>query len=167
MIDPLGGIFAFLGLLVKEKVDLWSTKPTQPDTKPIYPEPHRDSSTGISKIFIENSELYDEDVNKYGAWEAQQWVKQGKYNLNEKELELLRSDTIDILWNINIERPATTTFNEKYMLVCRSGVSKAAEHTLATFARNTGTNVDMLKWIEIPIKKRKKSRRLNDLISLI
>lgn len=49
-----------------------------------YPEPHRDAVSG--KIVIENYNLYYEDVKKYGAWQAQQWVKQGKYNLSSEEL---------------------------------------------------------------------------------
>ena len=51
----------------------------------IYPEPHRDPETG--KIIIENETLYHEDVKNYGAYRAQQWVKQGKYNLSPEELE--------------------------------------------------------------------------------
>lgn len=50
-----------------------------------YPELHRDPKSG--KIIIENCKLYYEDVNKYGAYQAQQWVKQGKYNLTPEELE--------------------------------------------------------------------------------
>lgn len=50
-----------------------------------YPEPHRDPKSG--KIIIENSTLYKEDVKNYGAYQAQQWVKQGKYNLTPEELE--------------------------------------------------------------------------------
>lgn len=50
-----------------------------------YPEPHRDAGTG--KIIIENSLLYKEDVKNYGAYQAQQWVKQGKYNLSPEELQ--------------------------------------------------------------------------------
>lgn len=50
-----------------------------------HPEPHRDPKDG--KIVIENSKLYYEDVDKYGAYQAQQWVKQGKYNLTPEELE--------------------------------------------------------------------------------
>ena len=50
-----------------------------------YPEPHRDAATG--KIIIENCKLYKEDVKNYGAYQAQQWVKQGKYNLTPEELE--------------------------------------------------------------------------------
>lgn len=50
-----------------------------------YPEPHRDSVSG--KIIIENSSLYYEDVSKYGAYQAQQWVKQGKYNLTPEKLK--------------------------------------------------------------------------------
>lgn len=51
-----------------------------------YPVPHREPD-GNKRIIIENCELHREDVNKYGAHQAQQWVKQGKYNLNAKELE--------------------------------------------------------------------------------
>lgn len=50
-----------------------------------YPEPHRDPKTG--KIIIENCRMYYDDVKKYGAYQAQQWVKQGKYNLTPEELE--------------------------------------------------------------------------------
>lgn len=50
-----------------------------------YPEPHRDPKSG--KIIIENSKLYKEDLMKYGAVQAQKWVKQGKYNLSPEELE--------------------------------------------------------------------------------
>ena len=50
-----------------------------------YPEPHRDPVSG--KIIIENYKLYREDVKKYGAVQAQKWVKQGRYNLTSEELE--------------------------------------------------------------------------------
>jgi len=49
-----------------------------------YPEPHRDQN---GKIIIENSLLYNEDVKRYGAHQAMQWVKQGKYNLTPEELK--------------------------------------------------------------------------------
>lgn len=49
-----------------------------------HPEPHRDAN---GKIIIENCRLYHEDVKNYGAVQAQQWVKQGKYNLTPEELE--------------------------------------------------------------------------------
>ena len=49
-----------------------------------YPEPHRDKN---GKIIIENSQLYYDDVKNYGAYQAQKWVKQGKYNLSPEELE--------------------------------------------------------------------------------
>ena len=49
-----------------------------------YPEPHR---TADGKIIIENCKLYHEDVRKFGAYQAQQWVEQGKYNLTPEELE--------------------------------------------------------------------------------
>ena len=50
-----------------------------------HPEPHRDPVSG--KIIIENCQLYHEDVKNYGAYQTQQWVKQGKYNLTPDELE--------------------------------------------------------------------------------
>ena len=50
-----------------------------------YSEPHRDPESG--KIMIENCKLYYEDVEKYGAYKAQQWVKRGKYNLTPEELK--------------------------------------------------------------------------------
>lgn len=50
-----------------------------------YPEPHRDLVSG--KIVIENSKLFYEDVKNYGAYQAKQWVKQGKYNLTPEELK--------------------------------------------------------------------------------
>lgn len=57
-----------------------------------YPEPHRDPESG--KIMIENCKLYYEDIDKYGANQARQWVGQGKYNLSpedfEKEKERIR-----------------------------------------------------------------------------
>lgn len=49
-----------------------------------YPEPHRMED---GRIIIENCKLYNEDVKNYGAYQAQQWVKQGKYNLTPEELE--------------------------------------------------------------------------------
>ena len=49
-----------------------------------YPEPHR---TETGQILIENCKLYNEDVKKYGAYQAHKWVKQGKYNLKPEELE--------------------------------------------------------------------------------
>lgn len=49
-----------------------------------YPEPHRDSN---GEIIIENSQLYYDDCKNYGAYQAKQWVKQGKYNLSQEELE--------------------------------------------------------------------------------
>lgn len=52
-----------------------------------YPVPHREG-TGQNRIIIENCELHKDDVRDYGAYQAQQWVKQGKYNLNKQELEI-------------------------------------------------------------------------------
>lgn len=50
-----------------------------------YPEPHRDAKTG--KIIIENSQLYNEDVKNYGAYQEYKWMQQGKYNLTSEELK--------------------------------------------------------------------------------
>ena len=50
-----------------------------------YPQPHRDKN---GKIIIENSQLYDDDVKKHGAYQAQEWVKQGKYNLTSEEMKV-------------------------------------------------------------------------------
>lgn len=49
-----------------------------------HPEPHRD---GSGKIIIENYKLYNEDIRNYGAYQAMQWVEQGKYNLTPKEVK--------------------------------------------------------------------------------
>ena len=66
----------------------------------IYPEPHRDPKSG--KIVIENSKLYKEDVKKYGAYQAEKWVKQGRYNLTPdkftKEMEEYRK-SIEFLYH--------------------------------------------------------------------
>ncbi len=50
-----------------------------------YPEPHRDPKTG--KIIIENTLLYNEDVKNHGAYQAYQWMQQGKYNLSPDDLK--------------------------------------------------------------------------------
>ena len=66
-----------------------------------YPEPHRDPKSG--KIIIENCKLYHEDVKNYGAYQAQQWVKQGKYNLTPEELEKQREEfkkKMEYLYNL-------------------------------------------------------------------
>lgn len=51
----------------------------------IFSEPHRNPTTG--QIIIENTLLYKKDLSEYGAYQAQQWVKQGKYNLTPEELK--------------------------------------------------------------------------------
>ena len=51
----------------------------------VYPEPHKDPRTG--KIIIENDKLYKEDVRNYGAYQAREWLYQGKYNLTPEELK--------------------------------------------------------------------------------
>lgn len=57
----------------------------KPITQP-YPVPHRDPQN--NKIIIENSTLYYKDISEYGGYQAQQWVKQGKYNLNNDEMKI-------------------------------------------------------------------------------
>lgn len=49
----------------------------------VHPEPHRGKD---GKINIENTLLYKEDLDKYGAYQTYKWVKQGKYNLTPEEL---------------------------------------------------------------------------------
>lgn len=50
-----------------------------------YAEPHKDPVNG--EIIIENSLLYYDDIKEYGAYQAQQWVNQGKYNLTPEDLK--------------------------------------------------------------------------------
>lgn len=52
-----------------------------------YPTPHREKD-GRHRIIIENCELHKADIAQYGAYQAQKWVEQGKYNLNSAELEI-------------------------------------------------------------------------------
>lgn len=53
-----------------------------------YPVPHREPD-GRHRIIIENDELHKADVAQYGAYQAQKWVEQGKYNLNPEEIEIV------------------------------------------------------------------------------
>ena len=53
-----------------------------------YPEPHREE-TGNRRLKIENCELHELDKKEYGISKAYEWVKQGKYNLNDEELEIV------------------------------------------------------------------------------
>ena len=50
-----------------------------------YPEPHRNPKNG--KIVIENTQLFKEDCDKHGAYQAFKWMEQGRYNLTPEELE--------------------------------------------------------------------------------
>lgn len=52
-----------------------------------YAEPHRDPNN--NKIRIENYQLYKEECNILGAYEAGKFLKQGKYNLNEQEKQIV------------------------------------------------------------------------------
>ena len=69
-----------------------------------YPVPHREPD-GRHRIIIENDELHKADVAQYGAYQAQKWVEQGKYNLNPEELEIV---------HLQIERK----FQHLYSLGC-------------------------------------------------
>ena len=59
-----------------------------------YPNPNRDEK---GKIIIENSTLYHDDVNNHGAYNAQQWVDQGKYNLTTEEMKIEHA-RIQLYW---------------------------------------------------------------------
>ena len=85
MIDPLGGILCLIFGLAKDVVNKHTPVKMPPKPKPTHPEPHRDPKSG--KIVIENCKLYYSDVREYGAYQAQQWVKEGKYNLTPEELK--------------------------------------------------------------------------------
>ena len=49
-----------------------------------YPEPHRNEH---GQIMIENCQLWNEDLRKYGSVQTMKWVKQGKYNLEGEALK--------------------------------------------------------------------------------
>lgn len=59
-----------------------------------HPEPHRMAD---GRIIIENSELYNEDIRKYGICQAREWVQQGKYNLTPEELKK-KQEEYDAKW---------------------------------------------------------------------
>lgn len=95
MIDPLSGIIALIISAFREKTGVRGAAPTTTNAtspKPTFPysEPHRDPVTGA--IRIDNEELYHQDVEKYGLWQAQQWIKEGKYNLSPEELEKAKEE---------------------------------------------------------------------------
>lgn len=49
-----------------------------------YPAPHRNER---GQIMIENSQLWHEDLKKYGSVQTMKWVKQGRYNLEGEALK--------------------------------------------------------------------------------
>lgn len=59
-----------------------------------YPEPHRNEH---GQIMIENCQLWNEDLKKYGSVQTMKWAKQGKYNLEgealKKEQERIEKQT--------------------------------------------------------------------------
>ena len=54
-----------------------------------YPEPHRNKE---DRIVIENCKLYEKDIKENSPYQVRQWVKQGKYNLEQKELDKVRKE---------------------------------------------------------------------------
>jgi hypothetical protein len=97
----LDGLFivSIVGTLVQAFKE--ACEPVVVSNEEQYPAPHRDPVSG--KIMIENCKLYHEDVDKYGASQAQKWVRQGKYNLSpedfEKEKERIRKERYGRLHN--------------------------------------------------------------------
>lgn len=83
--DPLSAWLVPVVGILYDKLKTACTPAPQPKPQPRYPEPHRDEN---GKIIIENSQLYYDDVKKHGAYQAQQWVRQGKYNLSPEELKI-------------------------------------------------------------------------------
>ena len=59
-----------------------------------YPEPHRNER---GQIMIENCQLWNEDLSKYGSVQTMKWAKLGKYNLEgealKKEQERIKKRT--------------------------------------------------------------------------
>lgn len=59
-----------------------------------YPKPHRNER---GQIMIENCQLWNEDLSKYGSVQTMKWAKQGKYNLEgealKKEQERIKKHT--------------------------------------------------------------------------
>ena len=87
-----------------------------------YPNPHRDEN---GKIIIENSTLYHDDVNNHGAYNAQQWVKQGKYNLTSEEMKVEHAKIqLDILKLYSI-RPGLRPEEEKSKVEYERIISEA------------------------------------------
>lgn len=82
----LDGLFivSIVGTLVQVIQEMCGTPVVMTNEKQ-YPQPHRHPASG--KIMIENSKLYFEDIKIYGASQAQQWVKQGRYNLSPEDFE--------------------------------------------------------------------------------
>ena len=72
-----------------------------------YPDPHRIPGEP-HRILIENCELYEADIDQYGIGQAGKWAKQGKYNLNEEELEVTHLQYE--LWSLQCGR---IHFNDK------------------------------------------------------
>ena len=74
--DLMSGIS---GEQLMKNVKNWKYKLTEN-----YQEPHKGKD---GKIIIENTLLYKEDLEKYGAYQTYKWVKQGRYNLTPEELK--------------------------------------------------------------------------------
>ena len=70
--------------LNKEAEDYFNAKDAEWESRESFEEPHKDFS---GKISIENTSLYDRDLQKYGPDKVMEWAKKGRYNLSAKELE--------------------------------------------------------------------------------
>lgn len=82
-----GLVFTLLGLghigtqIAKEKLEPERKyiPPQQPEKKePRWGEPHRDE---YGHILIADNYQRHQDIEKYGALQAQAWAKEGKYNM--------------------------------------------------------------------------------------
>lgn len=89
-----------------------------------HPVPHRELD-GQHRIIIENYKLYRADVSQYGAYQAQKWLEQGKYNLSAEELEIV---------HLQIER--------KYQPL--------PKRTASQFYATTSTEHFLRKWTTVP-----------------
>ena len=69
----------------KEAEEYFKAKEAEWESKDCFEEPHRDVT---GKIVIENSSLYDRDLQKYGSDKVAEMAEKGRYNLSAEELEI-------------------------------------------------------------------------------
>ena len=73
-----------LGAEVIEKQILENVKKGRYIVTEKYPEPHRNER---GQIMIENCQLWNEDLKKYGSVQTMKWAEQGRYNLEGEALK--------------------------------------------------------------------------------